>query len=199
MHFDYNLTDEKGHSASAVGTSRFVSGKFSYAAGFDGSWYVHLDNAGFGNIINSGYWTIEFWLYPTSSNTNTMQYILSSWYQNQWQFMIRMDERNKLTFECRGGYGDGGRRASVNIGAWNHVALVRNGVGNNVRFYVNGTYYDNTDPETGNSAPTTNQLDIAYKNDTGTYASYFNIDELRISKIARYTSSFTPPSSPFSS
>lgn len=195
MHCDYNTTDEKGHSNSVHGTSRFGSGKFSYGMDFDGSWYVHFNNGGFSSIIETNYWTIEFWLYPRGLSAS--DYIMCNWYSNQWSWVVKL-ESNKPRIEVRGtnGFGQTGSY-SLTSNAWNHLAFVRSG--GSLYIYTNG---NGGVVQSGMGTLSTDggsDLDIAYKADTSTVASSFILDEIRISKVARYTSSFTPPSSPFSS
>ncbi|MEW6179122.1 MAG: LamG domain-containing protein [Chloroflexota bacterium] len=96
-------------------------------------------------------------------------------------------------------------------GQWHHIAITRQNSSGQMRIFVNGqlqksqngpignlsyrdgrgTFYSNSDP----------YLVIAAEKhdyDPGTYPSFTGwIDELRISSIIRYTSSFTPPAQPF--
>jgi hypothetical protein len=76
---------------------------------------------------------------------------------------------------------------------WNHVAIIRSGSG--VKLFVNGnqsgsTWTTSQDFSSGGSAG----IDLGYNSSAGVgrYVGY--IDDFRITKgIARYTSSFTPP------
>lgn len=91
-------------------------------------------------------------------------------------------------------------------GVWKHLAWVRN--------YTNGAssdwaFYEDGQPKSlslnvgswGNGLYTAPNADIRIGNDDrsgyNNVALGFLIDELRISNIARYTGSFTPPSAPF--
>lgn len=74
-------------------------------------------------------------------------------------------------------------------GQWYHVAVVRfNGV---IRLYLNGAQQGN--PYANTTVFTDNQcmLGISYGDSLQVYDGYF--DELRVTKLARYTANFIPP------
>lgn len=199
MHCNGNLTDEYGHKATASGVTRYVSGKFGQALNLDGSWHVHLDNAGFGSIIRDESWTLEYWLYPILNNLSN-KYIVCSWYQGQWAFVTsagpngiapHMEVRDAEDVRAYGGTCN----YSWNLNQWNHIAFVKHGMTYTVYCNGRGTDY----PITYNRGREVPYFDIGYKADTGRNEGGFYIDEIRISKGARYTSNFTPPSSQFSS
>ena len=80
--------------------------------------------------------------------------------------------------------------------AWHHIAFVRSG--NNWYAFTDGVLEDSVIGVSGTiSASTAPNLRIgSASNDTSFFGGY--LDELRISKgIARWTSDFTPPSSPY--
>ena len=75
---------------------------------------------------------------------------------------------------------------------WNHFAIVR--VGNVFTVYLNGTATDGTATLTGTVANNAFRLG---RNGTDSADGSGYIDELRISNTARYTSNFTPQTTPF--
>lgn len=81
--------------------------------------------------------------------------------------------------------------------AWNHIAWVRNGA--NRTIYVNGNSIGTAADVSGVSfSPIAGTAYIASSPASGTPTIYGYADEFRITKgIARYTSNFTPPNSPF--
>jgi hypothetical protein len=102
-----------------------------------------------------------------------------------------------------------GTRAVAN-GAWHHVAVTRNQTSGQLRIFVDGVLDAEGSGPTGDVSyrdgrPTSNPKDRiiaigAEKHDISTsqYPSYSGwVDELRISNTIRYTSNFTPPTSPF--
>lgn len=84
---------------------------------------------------------------------------------------------------------------SLSAGTWYHVALVRNG--DRYDFYLNGTSDGNV-TVSGAAVDSANRMSIGRLGEYNGF--YFNgwIDEWRFSNgLARWTSAFTPPSSPY--
>ena len=78
------------------------------------------------------------------------------------------------------------------VGTWFHVAYVRsNGV---IQVYVNGTAYGATTDSTVDYTDSVLTLGGWY---SSSFLFHGNIDDFRISHMARYTSNFTVPSEPF--
>ena len=200
MHCNQNAKDEIGHKSTLYNSPDYVSGKFEYCLNFNGSGSIHFDDAGFGDIINNNQWTIEFWCYPLSSRL-TNSYMISSWYSGRYQFTIHGGSDSyglNPHLEIRrngGGEGTGGTCSqAMSNNRWNHVAFVRNG---GLLGFVNGIGGSLMSYTPMTQASIESRLDIGYKADTDDYKSGFRIDELRISKVARYLSNFTPSQSPF--
>jgi len=85
---------------------------------------------------------------------------------------------------------------SLSINTWYHIAIVR--YGNTVKCYINGTAEATTLDVTGQDFHSKAALMIG--NTPVNFATEgLNgwIDEFRISKVARWTSNFTPPSEPY--
>ena len=89
------------------------------------------------------------------------------------------------------------------VDTWYHVSLVRNGTGTNCfKVYVNGASLGNMSLVGGSWSAsivdTTNVVRIGSLNGIDAYFHNGYMDEFRVSKgIARWTSSFTPPSTPY--
>lgn len=200
MHFNQSIKDEMGHKSTTKGTIEYASGKFGDCLNLRGSGAVHLDDAGFGDIINNSQWTIEFWCYPLSTNlVNT--YMINSWYRGRYQFNISGGNGNYRAnpyMEIRingSGTGCGGQcTQAMSSNKWNHVAFVRNG---DLLGFVNGIGGSLMGYSPIQQAVKDSKLNIGYKADTGEYKSGFRIDELRISNVTRYSSNFTPSQNPF--
>lgn len=147
----------------------------------------------------TGDFTIEAWVYQTSSKTAT---IIGQWGNpgvNQQSYIFRIDTNGKLSFAYADspttGVNSTPSSSGITYNSWNHVAFVRSG--NTVRYYINGV-----------QDSVTNTVSISFINAsyphhiglTGSAAgTYFNgyISNLRIVKgLAVYTSNFTPPTSP---
>jgi hypothetical protein len=169
---------------------------------FDGTgdWLYAPGNA---NLwLGSGDYTVEYWLYcNTPPTTGSTLYELIS-YGNTGNVF-----RNFIFFAS--GSSTPAAQFGLNAGAtaifavnsiiaplqWYHVAIVRSGSGTgNTKFYINGVV---------NATTATNTTDFNIGNlgigaqPTGTNPSFVYIDDLRITKFARYTANFTPPTSAF--
>lgn len=141
--------------------------------------------------ISSGDYTIEFWYYATypSTNGNSEAEIIGT-NGNQIYIFIN-DLLQLLVYGVPGISGNG--LSNVVRNAWNHCAIV---VQSNVlTCYSNGVA--NTPQSMGGRSFTDTSLVLGNNSAVGYQG---NIDEFRFSKgIARYTSNFTPPTTPFTS
>jgi hypothetical protein len=76
-------------------------------------------------------------------------------------------------------------------GQWYHLAVVRSGLGNNnLRMYINGFLVHEATVTT--DLTTTSNMYVGASR-TGTQPMFGYVDDLRISKFARYTGQFVPP------
>lgn len=119
----------------------------------------------------------------------------------------------KVAFGVHNGTSGEGICGSTNVadGAWHHIAVTREASTGTMRIYVDGnldgsgmgptgdiSYRDGRTTSYPNSDP---YLVIgAEKHDAGPSYPSFNgwIDEVRLSSVVRYSSNFTPPTTPFS-
>ena len=153
---------------------------------FDGTGdYLSIaSNSNFG--FGTGNFTVECWIYPTSV---AAAYIFDNRAAGAVQsVLLQFSSSGILNFS--GGILTAGIFATViTANAWYHVACVRSG--STAYLFVNGASAG-TDTISG-SANLTNPLTIGVKYDaTLPFTGY--IDDLRITKgVARYTSTFTPP------
>lgn len=82
---------------------------------------------------------------------------------------------------------------NIPVGGWHHVAGTYDGA--NVKLYVDGILKKTT-PATGNLSIAGNPLTVGNQNGGGE-EFYGKIDEIRVSKVVRYTNNFTPNREPF--
>jgi hypothetical protein len=146
--------------------------------------------------------TVEFWFYPTSS-TSTLQFLFT-------QFNNTASGRGGLAIGITSGYkiwillGNGTSWVTESsdsgtwaLNTWHHIAVVRSTASGNIKTYLDGTeVYDHSSVNL--------VADINYEVTIGrggrtadTYDFNGYIDELRISNTARYTTTFTPPTTAF--
>lgn len=202
LHLDNNLTDSSGNAVgfTAYGSPAFSSGtkKFgTHSLQLNGSTqYIKATSGLNGASLFSGDFTIEGWFncttLPTGGNYQALFDIRDGSAANGFVCYLRENGGQYFNF---GGTGVSDvANSSMTAGNWAHVAAVKSGA--NFLFFVNGVLltsaaYSGTLPITGN------QLIFGGNYNGG--AQWFNgyIDELRISKFARYTSNFTAPTAAF--
>ena len=200
LHLDNNVTDEAGKVVTNNGVTFSSSVKKfgTHAAYFNGSSYLSIPDSDDFNF-GSGDFTIDYWFQKTEhSSPDDIQQHVGKFQNANNQWLIQNTVGPRFYFYLL----DGGVTRYVYISweptlsTWYHVAVTRasgvfyifiNGVSQTVESY----YFATTDSIPNISAP----LSIGNVN-----GYYYNglIDELRITKgIARWTSSFTPPTSAY--
>jgi len=145
--------------------------------------------------INSGNFTLEAWIYPTSFNSAQSTIIgargVSS---NNWELRINQaaTPANAIQFYFTGGSLVGSSVVPA-LNTWSHVAIVRSA--NTVTIYLNGVSVG-SNSSFGNGTSVTSTLWIGIENAaTDAFPGY--ISNLRLVKgTAVYTAAFTPPTTP---
>jgi len=177
--------------------SKFGTGSLYFDGSSDGLYQLYNPQYAFG----SGDFTIEFWI--NQSVKTGLQTIVAFGYvpitQNGWTVQTADGTGNIIFYYHNAG---GAQVAiatesgsTVNTGTWYHIAVVR--TGGNTRIYRNGTQVATGADTTVYSPATTVSLYIG----GGSYINFGNyfvngyLDDLRITRYARYTSAFTPPTS----
>ena len=176
-------------AVTAVGNTQIstTQSKYGGASGyFDGSGdYLDMSGTGIATAFGTGDFTIEFWYYPLSVSVqqNLVDKIGSA------SNAIYLSSAGVLKYYVAGDRITG---ATLSANTWYHIALVRySGV---TKLYVNGVQSGASYTDTNNYALNTGSPRIgAAFNNTVSVNGY--IDDLRITKYARYTSAFTPPTS----
>jgi hypothetical protein len=161
---------------------------------FDGTGDYLLAPASQNIVFGTGNFTIECWLYLTATGVDDgiiIENRSSGASTSGFAFNTRgVAGGYKINFYV-GGFNI--TPNSVTYSSWNHIAVTRSS--GTVRIFLNGvidlTVTINTNL-TDSSMTIGQSLLYANSNITG------YIDDLRITKgVARYTATFTPPSSPF--
>jgi hypothetical protein len=193
LHFDSNATDVKGNVWSPVsGASVLATGKFGIATNLTSGQYFSTPSSTVFNF-GTGNLTIECWFNMTSLSTDPWQVMMmratpASW-STGWALFYQ-GTTNKIGFWLSGGT----RILSdtvVSRNTWVHIAVVR--VSGILSMYVGGVLQTQTYAST--PIDTTDAIRIG--GDAGSYSFIGSLDEVRVSKIAQYTSNFSPPSAPF--
>ena len=206
-HFDTNLSDSSNsaHTLTAYGNAAISTPQQKYGAAsvyFDGTgdYLSTPDNAAW--TLSSGDWTIEMWvrLDTLTNGASNYQCFLGQYADdnNRWNICYSGTDDWLYIASGVGGSFTGTHLASsaqgINAGQWYHIAAVRSGT--TTSFYVDGVLKaSSTVTYTDISSP----LNIGYNYYSGgQFTTKGYIDDLRITKgVARYTSGFTPPTTPF--
>lgn len=137
------------------------------------------------DLVFTDDFTIEYWLTVYSTSSMRPAYRTSSYIQlNGGTYIIQDETGTKVTI--------GSGSSGISFGTWQHHAIVKsNGY---LTLYVGGVAR-NTATAFGTFGNTSNPFRAINYYSGGGNSSY--MDEYRVSRIARYTVNFTPPTSPF--
>jgi len=177
-----------GNAKLSTGQSKF-GGTSLYLNGSNNAATIAESNFKFGN----GNFTIEFWYYGTtvidaplldmrSSGANPEARVAIFFTNNSGNVGYYVTNSTRIT-----------SNTTVATNTWTHIALVRSS--SVTRFYFNGTQDNQTYSDTIDllSSPVT--IGLKYNLSSNNNVGYY--DDIRISNMARYTSSFTAPTKPF--
>ena len=225
MHFNSSLEREGQLAAGGIVTERINSMDAEMGGGAE-SWTPTFDTGKFGNAIlfdgsnqsedpeGPEEWYNHRLILPVSADILTDDFTIEFWYKaiDGWDnngAILGATSTCAIMFDARGvsgttqgidtGIGNGTSwmtatsiaSISPTINTWHHVAFVRNG--NTCIVYIDGAQNRSFDCSSF-SAMTKNALLCLGRLDSRFYGL---VEELRVSKIARYTSTFTPPASAF--
>ena len=139
--------------------------------------------------------TIECWFRGNSFNQfNGLVSLGSDRSGNEYILLIeQISGSNYLRAASHGGSNLSAGTTTISTNTWYHAAVTREGT--TVKLFLNGNLED-TDTRTFTAGQQTTSLKIGSFGD-GTLAFNGHIDEVRISNSARYTTTFTPSTTPF--
>ena len=156
--------------------------------------YAYFSENGGNDIDNAGNWTVEFFWRFNNKTSPQYQMILTKYglqiYTNNGELSLAIADASGYFINKTGG-------TVLDNDTWYHICVVKNGTAYNE--YLNGTNEANL------AATSSTIIDTGgrpwyigtLQNSEGTYPANGYIDEVRISRFARYTSNFTAPSEPF--
>lgn len=139
--------------------------------------------------FNTSPFTIEMWVYRNSSGTYGL--VAKGTATTGW--LVSLNSSNQVVFT----FASSTITSSGTVAAttWTHIAVVREGTGTNqTKIYISGS-----NDGTGTVSTNFTQVSPLYVGANRTGGDNFNgyIDDLRITRVARYTANFTPPVAPF--
>lgn len=184
---------------AAITTAQSVFGGASGNFDGTGDYLTTSAAASVWNIIG-GDFTIELWFRCTLSGTRnkTLLSTRGTSGPNAAGWNIDISSANGIVMNywdsSGASYGVTVPDSSLAINSWHHVAFCRSG--NTVRAFLDGVQQGSS---TWSATPTVGQGLYVGRTTTINTARDFpgQIDDLRITTAARYTSDFTPPTSPF--
>lgn len=187
LHFDNDFTDssQSARTTTNDGAGFTTTAKFGKAADFTSGRLLIPNSSWFETLLSSGTFTLEAWVYFNYTANASIISKDTSGDSNGTNFGWSTDIG--FYFGNRGSYIAGGNHYAIS-NSWNHIAVVAK----------YGTYYFFVN---GNLAATNSFVPVIssyamyiggrYGSRDKNFAGY--IDEVRISDIARWTASFTPP------
>ena len=170
------------------------------SAQFDGTGdYLSVPPTCLDSTFGGNDFCIEFWMYPTDVTSKViMDQGTNS--ENTFQFWLTSGSKLQIYLDNDGsGWAITPTSATTIVAdTWMHVALVHEG--SNIKLYLDGTLDSNFSSVTlasmnHNTGEPINIGDSLAHSAGDAFAGY--LDELRISKTARYTGNFTPSTSAF--
>jgi hypothetical protein len=188
-----------GHAITAVADTKHKTAQYKFGATsmyFDGTGdYLSAPDHDDINNFGTGSYTIDFW-FKTSSTQQYTSFYSTEGTSSGFTLLINIGNATDGKIAYWGGMGSDVRTSSggFNDNNWHHVAFVRSGTAASI--YVDGVSLVTA---TSSAAETGSSNIFRIGN------SYFGnrdltgyMDEFRISKgVARWTSSFTPPTRPY--
>lgn len=145
-------------------------------------------------------WTFEAWVYPTDS-TNKHIMSLSNLAENDLPGLSVYQVTTTLLVysgNTTGGWrwNTGNLTGALTVNGWQHIAVVKDG--SVWRVYVNGIQLYSGTPGGTMNPPDTISFGGMYNGVAAAWQDWPGyIDEARVSKSVRYTSNFTPATTPF--
>lgn len=204
LPFNGNLVDRSNYqhvvtaygSAAATGTAKYGGNSLALNGSTD---YLSVPSSSVFSF--PGDFTIEAWVYLTSASgpwTGAYGACVAATYTGSgtnpgWQLRLNGDSSGYSTINLYTGATDLNWSASISLNAWHHVAVCRSG--SSIRAFLDGTQVGST--TTNSDSLTPSNANALYIGKLVYYNYHFylpgRIDDLRITRAARYTANFTPP------
>ena len=157
---------------------------------FDGSGKAYIESS---NVVNfgSGDFTVEFFMNITTGGAEEVVFDARNPSQGAY-FDLELDTSNRLNYYVLNGIRITSSALSTNT--WYHVAVCRSGT--STKMFIDGTQAGSTYSDS-TVYLSTNRVVLGGYSNSATYDFDGYLDEIRVSKTARYTSNFTPPTAAF--
>ena len=190
LHFDGDLTDEKGNAWTGFDGHSFVNNTLRLQKG---AYISTLYDDKF--VLGSSDFTIEFWVKIDTINTSVLYNRRRLWPSD---YEIQLIANSATSFDVYVGTVVTLNFSSITLpeGEWFHLAVTRKS--NDINVFVNGVKDADGHTFSGTFPSCTIGPWFGRIRDDYSPGLGGNVDELRITKgVARYTDNFTPPNRPF--
>jgi hypothetical protein len=182
-----------------VGNAQISTSVKKYGTGslaFDGTGDYLLLQGGQNFTFGTGDFTIEMWIYVVSGlNADIVYYDGRPTSTNGLYNIIYTNSTGKLVYSTNSADRITGT-TTLSTGTWYHIALARSGT--STKLFLNGTQEASTYTDSNSYIVGANRPVIGCNGYTlGNAPLNGYIDDLRISKVARYTANFTAPTTAF--
>ena len=182
------------HTATFIGNAQISTAQSKFGGSslsFDGSGdYLTLPDSSDWDVGSQSF-TAECWIYPVASPNQPI--IIGQWNNPySWVLLLSNDSNRYLRFIFKVGaaWNDNISSTAVALNTWSHVALVRD-TNNVFNMYLNGVSIHNT--TIAGAADAVASVFLVGGSSAGDNFNGY-IDNVRFTKgLARYTSTFTPP------
>jgi hypothetical protein len=183
---------------SATGNAQISTAQSQFggsSALFDGNGdYLSVSPSNDFQFTSTSSWTIECWVRTTAVNNSAHiigYYNVSSPFQG---YGFRVSFTNSCLAFWDGVAWREFNTSSLATNTWYHAAVVSDG--GSCKMYLNGTQQTTTFTATSSIAHNASNFIVGARQD-GAASFTGNLDEFRVSNTARYTSNFTPSTTPF--
>jgi hypothetical protein len=203
FNFNNALTDlsTQAHVLTNGGATFNATAKFgSYSLRLASTQYLNESNTvkahDFIPNNKANGWTFEFWINPTT-NQSIDRLIQAGTYSDHWYLGIASGVMRLGYFAGSSGAPEFILNNGLQSSVWQHVAISCNS-SKVAQIYIDGILQSGTISGVGANSFTLNYNVIPgssvqfYLGDVVTYSGVYLIDDLRVSKIQRYTTNFTP-------
>ena len=200
------ITDSSSsaHTITVNGDVMHVAPKIGVGMGsFDGAstdWVSIADSDDW--YFAAGPFTLECWVCWPGAVVAGQILSQYDWGNSNRSWVMSFSGANlELTYSTTGGGGPSSKQEtwSPSADTWYHIAIARDS-SSNLRFFVDGTELGSATTVTASFYQSSAALSIAnYLNSGSGHTTPFTgfMDELRISRVARYTGTFTPSTTAF--
>ena len=185
----FNNLETVGNAQIDTTTKKYGTGSMEFDG--TGDWLIAPNTPDL--QLGTGNFTIEFWVYLATGDTGSNRGLVAKG-TSTTGFLVSLNTTEKVVFTFTTSTITSSGAITTN--AWNHIAVVREGTGSNqTKIYIAGT-----NDGTGTVSTDFNQTSVMYVGANRTAGDPMKgfIDDLRITKgVARYTTTFTPPTAAF--